>query len=109
MMYVVGATQEMFTEIRKYAPTIFTQITRRWCTGGSLEEVCKYGMNNMCGLIVNSSRAIIYADKTQSFCRSSPKSRKEVQEQMAIELKRLCLSRSLRYLIRVAAIKDNEQ
>lgn len=90
MMYVVGATQgEMFTEIRKYAPNHFLLVPGIGAQGGSLEEVCKYGMNNMCGLIVNSSRAIIYADKTELFAEAARKAAKEVQEQMAIELKRL--------------------
>jgi len=90
MMYVVGATQgEMFTEIRKYAPNHFLLVPGVGAQGGSLEEVCKYGMNNMCGLIVNSSRAIIYADKTELFAEAAQKAAKEVQEQMAIELKRL--------------------
>ena len=90
MMYVVGATQgEMFTEIRKYAPNHFLLVPGVGAQGGSLEEVCKYGMNNMCGLIVNSSRAIIYADKTVLFAEAARKAAKEVQEQMAMELKRL--------------------
>ena len=90
MMYVVGAPQgEMFTEIRKYAPNHFLLVPGVGAQGGSLEEVCKYGMNNMCGLIVNSSRAIIYADKTELFAEAARKAAKEVQEQMAIELKRL--------------------
>ena len=90
MMYVVGATQgEMFTEIRKYAPNHFLLVPGVGAQGGSLEEVCKYGMNNMCGLIVNSSRAIIYADKTELFAEAARKAAKEVQEQMAMELKRL--------------------
>ena len=90
MMYVVGATQgEMFTEIRKNAPNHFLLVPGVGAQGGSLEEVCKYGMNNMCGLIVNSSRAIIYADKTELFAEAARKAAKEVQEQMAMELKRL--------------------
>ena len=88
MMYVVGATQgEMFTEIRKYAPNHFLLVPGVGAQGGSLEEVCKYGMNNMCGLIVNSSRAIIYADKTELFAEAARKAAKEVQEQMAEQLK----------------------
>ena len=90
MMYVVGPTQgKMFTEIRKYAPNHFLLVPGVGAQGGSLEEVCKYGMNNMCGLIVNSSRAIIYADKTVLFAEAARKAAKEVQEQMATELKRL--------------------
>ena len=67
-MYVVGATQgRAFEDIRKIVPNHFLLVPGIGAHGGSLEEVCKYGMNNTCGLIVNSSRAIIYADKTEHF------------------------------------------
>lgn len=55
--------------------------------GGSLEEVCKYGMNKECGLIVNSSRAIIYADKTERFAEVAGEEAHKVQQQMAEQLK----------------------
>ena len=55
--------------------------------GGSLEEVCKYGMNSTCGLIVNSSRGIIYVDKTEKFAEAARNAAKEVQQQMAEQLK----------------------
>ena len=71
MMYVVGATQG-----RAFG-----------AQGGSLEEVCKYGMNSTCGLIVNSSRGIIYVDKTENFAAAARAAAKEVQEQMAEQLK----------------------
>lgn len=68
MMYVVGATQgRMFEDIRKIVPNHFLLVPGIGAQGGSLEEVCKYGMTKECGLIVNSSRAIIYADKTENF------------------------------------------
>lgn len=57
--------------------------------GGSLEEVCKYGMNSSCGLIVNSSRGIIYVDKTEKFAEAARKAAQEVQMQMEKELKRV--------------------
>lgn len=68
MMYVVGATQgRMFEDIRKIVPNHFLLVPGIGAQGGSLEDVCKYGMTKECGLIVNSSRAIIYADKTENF------------------------------------------
>lgn len=88
MMYVVGATQgKMFEEIRKLAPNHFLLVPGVGAQGGSLEEVCKYGMNSTCGLIVNSSRAIIYADNTENFAEAARTAAKEVQEQMVEELK----------------------
>lgn len=88
MMYVVGATQgKMFTDIRKVAPNHFLLVPGVGAQGGSLEEVCKYGMNSTCGLIVNSSRAIIYADKTEGFAEAARKAAQEVQQDMAGELK----------------------
>ncbi|MDR0825609.1 MAG: orotidine-5'-phosphate decarboxylase [Prevotella sp.] len=68
MMYVVGATQEkMFGYIRKIVPEHFLLVPGIGAQGGSLEEVCKYGLNDCCGLIINSSRAIIYADRSEQF------------------------------------------
>ncbi|WP_321332952.1 orotidine-5'-phosphate decarboxylase [uncultured Bacteroides sp.] len=88
MMYVVGATQgHMFADIRKHVPNHFLLVPGVGAQGGSLEEVCKYGMNSMCGLIVNSSRGIIYADKTERFAEAARAAAKEVQEQMAEQLK----------------------
>ncbi len=84
MMYVVGATQgRMFEDIRKIVPEHFLLVPGVGAQGGSLEEVCKYGMNKDCGLIVNSSRAIIYADKTERFAEVAAEKAKEVQQQMA--------------------------
>jgi orotidine-5'-phosphate decarboxylase len=88
MMYVVGATQgSMFKDIRKYAPNHFLLVPGIGAQGGSLEEVCKYGMNSTCGLIVNSSRAIIYADKSEHFAEAAANEARKVQEQMAEQLK----------------------
>ena len=84
MMYVVGATRgEMFKDIRKVAPNAFLLVPGVGAQGGSLEEVCKYGMTADCGLLVNSSRAIIYADQTEQFAEVAAQKAKEVQEQMA--------------------------
>lgn len=88
MMYVVGATQgRMFEDIRKIVPNHFLLVPGIGAQGGSMEEVCKYGMNSTCGLLVNSSRAIIYADKTENFAAVAAEKAKEVQEQMAEQLK----------------------
>lgn len=88
MMYVVGATQgRMFEDIRKVAPNHFLLVPGIGAQGGSLEEVCKYGMNATCGLIVNSSRAIIYADKTENFAAVAAEKAKEVQQEMEKQLK----------------------
>lgn len=88
MMYVVGATQgKMFEDIRKIVPDHFLLVPGVGAQGGSLEEVCKYGMTKDCGLIVNSSRAIIYADSTERFAEVAAEKAKEVQLQMASLLK----------------------
>lgn len=90
MMYVVGATQgKMFEDIRKIAPDHFLLVPGIGAQGGSLSEVCQYGINSQCGLIVNSSRAIIYADKTENFAAVAGIKAKEVQEEMAKELQRI--------------------
>ena len=88
MMYVVGATQgRAFEDIRKIVPNHFLLVPGIGAQGGSLEEVCKYGMNHTCGLIVNSSRAIIYADKTENFANVAGQEAKKVQAQMEEQLK----------------------
>lgn len=87
MMYVVGATQgKAFEDIRRIAPNHFLLVPGIGAQGGSLEEVCKYGMTSECGLIVNSSRAIIYADATERFAQVAGEKAREVQAQMAEEL-----------------------
>lgn len=84
MMYVVGATQgKMFLDIRKYAPGHFLLVPGVGAQGGSLKEVAEYGMNDMCGLLVNSSRAIIYADKTEAFAAVAATEAQKVQQEMA--------------------------
>ncbi len=89
LMYVVGATQgEAFSKIRKIAPTHFLLVPGVGAQGGSLQEVCNYGMNSQCGLIVNSSRGIIYADQSENFAQAARESAKTLQNQMAIELEK---------------------
>ena len=89
MMYVVGATQgKAFEDVRRIAPNHFLLVPGIGAQGGSLEEVCKYGMTSECGLIVNSSRAIIYADATERFAQVAGEKAREVQAQMAQELDR---------------------
>lgn len=89
MMYVVGATQgEMFEDIRRLAPTHFLLVPGVGAQGGSLQEVCKYGMTKDCGLLVNSSRGIIYASQGEDFAEAAAEKARELQQQMAQELKR---------------------
>ncbi|NPD80499.1 orotidine-5'-phosphate decarboxylase [Prevotella sp. PINT] len=84
MMYVVGATRgEMFKDIRKVAPNSFLLVPGVGAQGGSLEEVCKYGMTKDCGLLVNSSRGIIYASNGTDFAEVAGQKAKELQAEMA--------------------------
>lgn len=83
LMFVVGATQgEMFKEIRRIAPRHFLLVPGVGAQGGSLEEVCRYGMTDECSLIVNSSRAIIYASQGTDFAQVAAEKAHEVQQQM---------------------------
>lgn len=89
MMYVVGATQgRMFEDIRRIVQNHFLLVPGIGAQGGSLEEVCTYGMTDECGLIVNSSRAIIYADHTENFAAAAANEAHKVQQQMAAELQK---------------------
>ncbi len=90
MMYVVGATQgRMFEDIRKVAPDHFLLVPGVGAQGGSLQEVCKYGMTKDCGLLVNSSRGIIYASQGADFAEVAAQKAQELQAQMATELSRI--------------------
>lgn len=90
MMYVVGATQgEMFKDIRKVAPSHFLLVPGVGAQGGSLQEVCKYGMIKDCGLLINSSRSIIYAGHGKDFAEAAAKKAGDLQQQMAEELSKL--------------------
>ncbi|WP_314646495.1 orotidine-5'-phosphate decarboxylase [Prevotella multiformis] len=89
LMYVVGATQgRMFEDIRRIAPEHFLLVPGVGAQGGSLQEVCKYGMTKDCGLLVNSSRGIIYAGKGTDFAEAAARKAREMQEEMAVELNR---------------------
>ncbi|MDD2242993.1 MAG: orotidine-5'-phosphate decarboxylase [Dysgonamonadaceae bacterium] len=80
LMYVVGATQgKLFEDVRKIVPDHFLLVPGVGAQGGSLEEVCQYGMNKTCGLIVNSSRGIIYADSSEYFDESARNEAKKLQ------------------------------
>ena len=90
MMYVVGATQgRMFEDIRRIVPDHFLLVPGIGAQGGSLEEVCRYGMNSRCGLLVNSSRAIIYAAQDEHFAQAARAAAAEVQQQMSLQLKKI--------------------
>lgn len=87
LMYVVGATRpEMFTEIRNIVPDSFLLVPGVGAQGGSLSEVCKYGMNKDCGLLINSSRGIIYAGNDENFAAAARNSALQIQKEMAILL-----------------------
>lgn len=84
LMFVCGATQsEMFGRIRELAPEHFLLVPGVGAQGGSLSQVCKYGLTKDCGLLVNSSRGIIFADKEESFAETAARKAKELQEEMA--------------------------
>ncbi len=83
MMYVVGATKaEALTEIRKIVPDHFLLVPGVGAQGGSLEEVANYGMNDKCGLLVNSSRGIIFASEKEDFAEIAREKSLELQKQM---------------------------
>lgn len=84
LMYVVGATKaEYFTEIRKIVPDSFLLVPGVGAQGGSLSEVCKYGMNANVGLLINSSRGIIYASKEANFAEKARVEALKIQQEMA--------------------------
>ena len=90
-MYVVGATQgKMFEDIRKVAPHHFLLVPGIGAQGGSLQEVCRYGMTKDCGLLVNSSRGILYASNDIHFAEAAKEAAKELQAQMKEELQAHC-------------------
>ena len=90
LMYVVGATQgKMFEDIRRIAPNYFLLVPGVGAQGGSLQEVCKYGMTKDCGLLVNSSRGIIYASTDNDFAEVAAAKAKELQKEMAVELEHI--------------------
>lgn len=90
MMYVVGATQgRMFEDIRRIIPDHFLLVPGVGAQGGSLEEVCQFGMNADCGLLVNSSRGIIYASNGRDFADKAAEEAQMLQQKMAQQLKNI--------------------
>ena len=90
LMYVVGATRpEMFKEIRDIVPDNFLLVPGVGAQGGSLSEVCKFGMNKDCGLLVNSSRGIIYAGNDENFAEDARNKSLQIQKEMAILLEEI--------------------
>lgn len=88
MMYVVGATQgKMFEDIRRVSPKSFLLVPGVGAQGGSLEEVAKYGMIDDCGLLVNSSRGIIYASQGEDFAQAAASESKKLADSMTSLLK----------------------
>ena len=83
LMYVVGATKiEYLSEIRKIIPNSFLLVPGICAQGGNLREVCKYGMNESVGLIINSSRAIIYASQGENFAEKAHEEAQKIQKEM---------------------------
>jgi orotidine-5'-phosphate decarboxylase len=90
MMYVVGATKaEMLKEIRTIVPNHFLLVPGVGAQGGSLQDVFKYGANRECGLLVNASRSIIYADGGVGFADAARTEAQKIQEEMAVLLSRI--------------------
>lgn len=89
IMYVVGATKSTeFTNIRKFAPDNFLLVPGVGAQGGSLADVCRYGMTKECGLMVNASRSIIYASSGEDFANAARGEAQSMQQQMEIELEK---------------------
>jgi orotidine-5'-phosphate decarboxylase len=94
LMYVVGATKaDMLADIRKIIPNHFLLVPGVGAQGGSLREVAENGMNNKCGLLVNSSRQIIYASNGEDFADAARKAALEVQAEMSLLLKEAGLAK----------------
>jgi orotidine-5'-phosphate decarboxylase len=90
LMYVVGATKATYLqEIREIVPESFLLVPGVGAQGGSLQEVCKYGITKNVGLLVNSSRGILYASNGLDFAEMAAMQAKEIQEEMAVELSKL--------------------
>ena len=92
LMYVVGATKaSFFTEIRKIVPNSFLLVPGVGAQGGNLQDVCLYGMNNQIGLLINSSRGIIYASNGTDFAEKAKEAALDLQKQMEAILKNAIL------------------
>ncbi|MUV03085.1 orotidine-5'-phosphate decarboxylase [Flavobacterium rakeshii] len=84
LMYVVGATKaEYFTEIRKIVPNSFLLVPGVGAQGGNLQDVCKYGMSDNVGLLINSSRGVIYASNGEDFAEKAREEALKIQQEMA--------------------------
>ena len=89
LMFVVGATKSTeFANIRKFAPDNFLLVPGVGAQGGSLADVCRYGMNKDCGLVVNASRSIIYASNREDFAEAARAEALKMQQQMQVELEK---------------------
>lgn len=92
LMYVVGATRpEYFKKIRKIIPNSFLLVPGIGAQGGSLKEVCKYGISNEIGLLINSSRGIIYASNDKDFAEKAAEKSQQLQKEMAAIMNKLTL------------------
>lgn len=90
MMYVVGATRpEEFLAIRKYAPDHFLLVPGVGAQGGSLHEVCKFGLSQNCGLLINSSRSIIFASSGRDFAERAREEANKLQSEMQVLLEQI--------------------
>ena len=90
MMYVVGATRgELIGDVRRIVPDHFLLVPGVGAQGGSLADVCRYGMTSDCGLLVNSSRGILYASHGEDFAEASARAAQLLQEEMAKELEKV--------------------
>ncbi len=84
LMYVVGATKaKYFSGVRKIVPNSFLLVPGIGAQGGNLKAVCKYGMNDQVGLLINSSRGIIYASNRNDFAQAAANKASELQQEMA--------------------------
>ncbi|HEY1025972.1 MAG TPA: orotidine-5'-phosphate decarboxylase [Sphingobacteriaceae bacterium] len=90
LMFVVGATRgDAFLEIRKHAPDHFLLVPGVGAQGGSLEDVCRYGMTVDCGLLVNASRSVIYASNGEDFAEAAREEALKIQREMAVQLEKI--------------------
>ena len=89
-MFVIGATRgDSFEKVREHAPDNFLLVPGIGAQGGNLQDVCSFGMNKDCGLLVNSSRSIIYASKDKDFADKAREQALLIQQEMKIELNKL--------------------
>jgi orotidine-5'-phosphate decarboxylase len=94
-MYVAGATKaEMFVKIRQTVPDHFLLVPGVGAQGGSLQDVARYGMNSKCGLLVNASRSILYADSASNFAEAAATEARKIQQEMSKLLTMNCSTQS---------------